>query len=80
MKAIPRGLRVPGRVASIFGFHVALTPLVGGGCPRHALVGRDIMSDAEAAHFLNSRYLGNQNGFEDVGTHLLQFLAVTRSV
>ena len=80
MKAIPRGLRASSRVTSLFGFHVAFSPLVAGGCPRHSLVGRDMMSDAEAAHFLNARHLGFQNGFEDVGAHLLQFLAVTRSV
>lgn len=78
-KAVPRGLRTPSRVMYIFGFYCNLCPLVAGGCPRHALTGRDVHSDQEAAHFLNPRYLQTCR-YDDTGVNLLQFInALTTS-
>jgi len=76
-KAIPRGLRSSSRVAVIHGFHVSLAPLLVHGCPKQYILGKDVHSDSEAAHFLSPKYLGvtlSEALYDDVGMRLLQFL------
>ena len=72
-EAIVRNLRVPSRLASIYGFHICLAPLALGGCPAQAVVGKDAHSDKEASTFLSPKHL-LKPVWDDRGLVLLQLL------